>query len=71
MWVSGLLARTSTNPTSSEVNDHVTLQWPYEQPHGSNLRPQKEQTSCSQVFITEPPPKYFYFYFLITRDSTF
>ncbi|KAL9396961.1 hypothetical protein Peur_011214 [Populus x canadensis] len=27
------LARTSTNPTGPEVNDHVSLQWPsYEQP---------------------------------------
>jgi hypothetical protein len=42
----GQLARISTNPTSPEVNDHVSLQWPlYEQPQGSNLRPHKEQTS--------------------------
>ena len=41
-----LLACTSTNSTGPEVNDHVSLQWPsYEQPHGSNLRPQREQTS--------------------------
>ena len=37
-----------------EVNDHVSLQWPlYEQPHGSNLRPQRKQTSWSQIFITD------------------
>jgi len=24
----GQLARTSTNPTGPEVNDHVSLQWP-------------------------------------------
>jgi hypothetical protein len=42
----GQFTRTSTNPTGSEVNDHVSLQWPsYKQPHGSNLRPQREQTS--------------------------
>jgi hypothetical protein len=36
-----------------EVNDHVSLQWPsYEQPHGSNLRPQREQTSWSQILTT-------------------
>jgi len=38
--------RTSTNLTSPEVNDHVSLQLPlYEQPQGSNLRQQREQTS--------------------------
>jgi hypothetical protein len=42
------LAHTSTNPTGPEVNDHVNLQWlSYEQPQGSNLRPQREQTSWS------------------------
>jgi len=42
----GQLARTSTNPTGPEVNDHVSLQWPsYERPQGSNLRPKREQTS--------------------------
>jgi len=41
----GQLARTSTNPTGPEVNDHVSLQWPsYEHPQGSNLRPKREQT---------------------------
>jgi len=41
----GQLARTSTNPTGPEVNDHVSLQWPsYERPQGSNLRPKREQT---------------------------
>jgi hypothetical protein len=41
----GQLARTSTNSTDPEVNDHVSLHWPsYEQPQGSNLRPKKEQT---------------------------
>jgi len=46
--------RTSTNPTSPEVNDHVNLQWPssYEQPQDSNLRPQREQTSWSQALTT-------------------
>jgi hypothetical protein len=45
--------RTSTNPTGPEVNDHVSLQWPsYEQPQGSNLRPQRKQTSWSQALIT-------------------
>ena len=35
------------------VNDHVSLQWPsYGQPHGSNLRPQREQTSWSQALTT-------------------
>jgi len=44
--MSGQLACTSTNPTGPKVNDHVNLQWPsYEQPHGSNLRPEREQTS--------------------------
>jgi len=34
------------NPTGSEVNDHVSLQWPsYEQSHDSNLRLQREQTT--------------------------
>jgi hypothetical protein len=42
-WVSGQFARTSTNLTGPKVNDHVSLQWPsYEQPQGSNLRPQNE-----------------------------
>jgi hypothetical protein len=55
------LARTSTNPTGPEVNDHVSLQWPsYEQPHGSNLKPQREQTSWSQTLTTGPPPRWFY-----------
>jgi hypothetical protein len=27
MWVFGSTSRTSTNPTSPEVNDHVSLQW--------------------------------------------
>jgi hypothetical protein len=41
----GQLARTSTNLTGPEVNDHVSLQWPsYEHPQGSNLKPKKEQT---------------------------
>jgi hypothetical protein len=40
-----------------EVNDHVSLQWSlYEQSQGSNLRPQREQTSWSQAFTTGPPP---------------
>jgi hypothetical protein len=44
-WV-GQLARTSTNPTGPEVNDHVSLQLSsYEQPQDSNLRPQRKQTS--------------------------
>jgi hypothetical protein len=39
---------TSTNPTGPEINDHVSFQWPsYEQPHDSNLKSQKEQTSWS------------------------
>ena len=38
----GQLARTSTNLTGPEVNDHVSLQWPsYERPQGSNLRPKR------------------------------
>ena len=42
----GQLARTSINPTGPEVNDHVSLHWSsYEQPQGSNLRPQRKQTS--------------------------
>jgi len=41
-----------------EVNDYVNLQWPsYEQPQGSNLRPQREQTSWSQAFTTGPPSR--------------
>jgi hypothetical protein len=41
----GQLARTSTNLTDPEVNDHVSLQWPsYERPQGSNLRPKRKQT---------------------------
>jgi len=52
--------RTSTNPTGPEVNDHVNLQWPsYEQPQGSNLRPQREQTSWSQALTTGPPTRRF------------
>jgi hypothetical protein len=44
----GQLARTSTNPTGPEVNDHVSLQLSsYEQPQDSNLRPQRKQTSWS------------------------
>jgi len=36
-----------------EVNDHVSLQWSsYKQPQGSNLRPQRKQTSWSQTLIT-------------------
>jgi len=62
------LARTSTNPTGSEVNDHVSLQWPsYEQPQDSNLRPQKEQTSWSQSLTTRPPPRWFSFSFYTFR----
>ena len=51
---------TSTNPTGPEVNDHiVSLQWPsYEKPYGSNLRPQRKQTSWSQTFTTGPPPRW-------------
>ena len=46
-----------------EVNDHVSLQWPsYEQPHGSNMRPQMEQTSWSQALTTGP--SYYYYFFL-------
>jgi len=57
--VSGQLARISTNSTGPEVNNHVSLQWPsYEQPQGSNLRPQREQISWSQIFTTEPPPRW-------------
>jgi len=42
-----------------EVNDHVSLEWPsYEQPQGSNLKSQREQTSWSQVLITVPPPRW-------------
>jgi hypothetical protein len=45
-WVSGQLARTSTNLIGPEVNDYVSLQWSsYEQPQGSNLKPQRKQTS--------------------------
>jgi hypothetical protein len=48
------------NPTGPKVNDHVSLKWSsYEQPHGSNLRPQREQTSWSQALTTEPPPRWF------------
>jgi len=48
--------RTSTNPTGPEVNDHVSLQWSsYKQLQGSNLIPQREQTSWSQAFTTRPP----------------
>ena len=51
--------RTSTNLTGLEVNDHVSLQWPsYEQPHDSNLRPYKKQTSWFQALIIGPPPIY-------------
>jgi hypothetical protein len=58
-WVFGQLARTSTNPTGPEVNDHISLQWPsYKQPQGSNLRSQREQTSWSQTFTTGPPPRW-------------
>ena len=36
----------STNPTDPEVNDYISLQWlSYEQPQGSNLRPQRKQIS--------------------------
>ena len=52
--------RTSTNPTGPEVNDHVNFQWPsYEQPHGSNLKPQRKQTSWSQTLTTGPPSRWF------------
>ncbi|XP_052301121.1 uncharacterized protein LOC18103253 isoform X3 [Populus trichocarpa] len=54
-----ILARTSTNLMGLEVNDHVSLQWPsYEQPQGSNLRPQSEQTSWSQALTTGPPSRW-------------
>jgi len=54
-----LLACISTNSTGPEVNDHVSLQWPsYEQSHGSNLKPQREQTSWSQAFTTRPSPRW-------------
>jgi hypothetical protein len=47
----GQLARTSTNPTGPEVNDHVSLQWPsYEHSQGSNLRPKREQTPSIDFF---------------------
>ena len=59
--------RTSTNSTGPEVNDHVSLQWPsYEQPHGSNLRPQREQTSWSQTLTIRPLPRWLPFSFLIS-----
>ena len=59
--------RTSTNSTGPEVNDHVSLQWPsYEQPHGSNLRPQREQTSWSQTLTIRPLPRWLPFPFLIS-----
>ena len=55
-----------------EVNDHVSLQWPsYEQPEGSNLRPQRKQTSWSQVFTTGPPPRWLQFYNINTRFMVF
>jgi hypothetical protein len=45
--------RISTDSTGPEVNDYVSLQWPsYEQPHDSNLKPQRKQTSWSQAFTT-------------------
>ena len=63
----GQFARTSTNPTGPEVNDHVSLQWPsYEQPQGSNLRPQREQTSWSQAFTTGSPPIWFSCFYICT-----
>ena len=50
MWVSGQFACTSINHMGPEINDHVSLQWPsYEQPHGSNLIPQREQISWSKL----------------------
>jgi len=49
----------------SKVNDHVSLQWPsYEQPHGSNLKPQREQISWFQVFITSHYLDGYVFFFL-------
>ena len=60
-WCLGQFACTSTNPTGPEVNDHVSLQWlSYEQPQGSNLRSQREQTSWFQAFITGLPPTQFF-----------
>ena len=57
--------RILTNPTGPKVNDHVSLQWPsYKQPQGSNLRPQREQTSWSQALTTGPPPRWFSCIFL-------
>jgi hypothetical protein len=58
-----------TNPTGPEVNDHVSLQWPScEQPQGSNLRPQREQTSWSQALTTGSPPRWLILYVLLTFD---
>jgi len=63
------LAHISTNSTGLEVNDHVSLQWPsYEQSQGSNLKPQREQTSWSQVFTTGPPPRWLIFHYIISCD---
>jgi hypothetical protein len=62
--VSGPACAHSTNLTGPEINDHVSLQWPsYEQPQGSNLRPQRKQTSLSQVLTTGPPSKWLTIYF--------
>jgi hypothetical protein len=67
-WVSGQLARTSTNLTGPEVNDHVSLQWSsYEQPQGLNLRPQREQTSWFQTLTTV----FFIFHFDMNRGGYF
>ena len=55
----GQLVCTSINSTSPEVNNHVSLQWPsYKQPHGSNLRSQREQTSWFQALTIGPLPKW-------------
>jgi hypothetical protein len=59
----------STNSTSPEVNNHVSLQWPlYKQPQGSNLRPQRKQISWFQTLTTEPPPRCFVFFITLAGD---
>jgi len=70
MWCPGQLARTSTNLMGPEVNDYVSLQWPsYEQPQGSNLRPQREQTFWFQVFIIGLSCRWFEYYFFKKKEE--
>ena len=56
----GQLARTSTNPTCPEVNDHVSLQWPWGL-RDSNWWSLGSKLRLDQLSYT--PHGYYYYYY--------